>query len=525
MLLLDSKGYSKGEAVMYVKEARWYQRQQERRAMGRRITRMSVLIVGLLLIPLCFCALQVWAMDARMGMREANTSTYAAGAEAVGMDLETIGKELKESVWQEYVDKDVDVVRVPAESLEKPEEVDASPENFKNPDTEGMSESTVNVVKEAGRYLIVIDPGHGGEDEGCSFTNVEEKDINLKLARELKQKLEEMNFQVLLTREEDVLLALEERVKLANRVEADAYISIHQNSCEDEAASGVETYYFPTQENLRLAKLVEQYVSLYTKARDRGIREAENLYVIRETNMVSCLVETAFLSNPSERELLQDEAYLEKIAQGLADAVQLYFYPKAMYLTFDDGPVAGNTEKVLDILKEKGIKATFFVVGKNVERNPELAKRIVEEGHTIGIHCYQHDYDVIYKSVNSYLEDFERARQVVYEVTGVEAKLFRFPGGSINGYNKKVYKDIIAEMTAQGYVYFDWNASFEDAVRGVTCEKILQNAKESTLGRKRVVMLAHDLVDKTIECLEEVLELFPEYELLPLDENVEPVRF
>lgn len=512
MLLVENNRDLKGEVIMYVKEAKWYQKQQKKRARGRRFGAFLTVIAGLFLIPLCFWTLQVCAMDVQKGTRITPVAALLTSSESVQSVLQK-GRESLETVEaaanvQEAVGKIADTQAALAEISE-------------------ITEMPEYTRVEDGRYLIVIDAGHGGEDEGCSFEQVEEKDINLKLALLLQQKLEKMDFQVFLTRSEDGQLSLEERVKLANGVGADAFISIHQNSCEDKSASGIETYYYASEtvDNERLAKLVEQYVVLYTKARDRGIRTEENLYVIRECNMPSCLVETGFLSNPQERELLQEEGYLEKIAQGLAEAVQLYFYPKVMYLTFDDGPVAGNTEAVLDILKEKGIKATFFVVGKNVERNPELAKRIVEEGHTIGIHCYQHDYDVIYADVDSYLEDFEKAKQVVYDVTGVEAKLFRFPGGSINSYNKSVYKDIIEEMTARGYVYFDWNASFEDAVRGVTCEKILQNAKESTLGRKRVVMLAHDIVDATVECLEEVLEQFPEYELLPLDESVEPVQF
>ena len=165
------------------------------------------------------------------------------------------------------------------------------------------------------------------------------------------------------------------------------------------------------------------------------------------------------------------------------------------------------------------------MVGKNVERNPETTRRIVEEVHTIGIHCYNHDYGVIYNSVEAYVEDFEKARAIVYEVTGVETNLFRFPGGSINSYNKKVYKDIIDTMTAKGYIYHDWNASLEDAVKKPNRDKILKNAKESTLGRKVVIMLAHDTVDMTVEVLEELLKLFPEYEFKALDEEVEQIKF
>ena len=516
---------------MYVRETKWYQKQQQRRARGRRVCGLLGLFVGLVLVPLCFCALQVWATDMHKEML-ATKAALTVSSESV----QPVWKEQKETkgVWDVYgmlylkqvfsmngerlgEKSEAEIISVQKEAVQ------ANTEEVTKQESENIKWEPV----EKEQYLIVLDPGHGGEDEGCSFDAVEEKTINLQLALVLKEKLEAMNFQVYLTRDEDWKLGLEERVRLANELHADAFISIHQNSCEDEGASGIETYYYGMAEgrSARLAKLVEQYAVLYTKARDRGAKAVDNLYVIRESNMPSCLVETGFLSNKQERELLQQEAYLEKLTQGLADAVQLYFYPKEMYLTFDDGPVAGKTDVVLDVLKEKGIKATFFVVGKNVEKNPELAKRIVEEGHTIGIHCYQHDYDVLYKDAESYLEDFEKVRQIVLEVTGVEAKLYRFPGGSINSYNKAVYKEIIEKMSQQGYTYFDWNASFEDAVRGVTCEKILQNAKESTLGRKKVVMLAHDIVGATVECLEEVLEQFPEYKMLPLEETVEPVQF
>lgn len=198
---------------------------------------------------------------------------------------------------------------------------------------------------------------------------------------------------------------------------------------------------------------------------------------------------------------------------------------KTMYLTFDDGPTAENTVAVLDTLKEKNVKAAFFLVGENVEKHPEVAKRIVEEGHTIGIHCYSHDYREIYASVDAYLADFEKAYQIVYEVTGVKAQLFRFPGGSINAYNKGVYKDIIAAMTERGYIYFDWNASLEDAVTKSTPESLLANAKETTLDRKKVVMLCHDTVYNTTLCLGELIDQFPEYQMEPLTPEVTPIQF
>lgn len=199
---------------------------------------------------------------------------------------------------------------------------------------------------------------------------------------------------------------------------------------------------------------------------------------------------------------------------------------KVMYLTFDDGPSAESTEQILDILKERNIKATFFVIGENVRKHPETARRIVEEGHTIGIHCDVHDYEMLYESVDSYVADFEKAYDTVLSVTGVEAKIFRFPGGSVNAYNKDVCCDIIAEMEARGFVYFDWNASVEDATGGKpTPEELVQNAVDTSLGRKRVILLAHDRVENTALALDALIDAFPEYQMEPLTAETAPVQF
>lgn len=388
----------------------------------------------------------------------------------------------------------------------------------------------VEKIKEPCDILVAIDPGHGGDDEGCSRDDVNEKEISLNIARAVESLLLESGYQVFLVRDGDRKMSLEERTAYANRKGADIYISIHQNACEEKTSdvSGVEVWYNDTKPNAgseRLAKLIHNDLVLYTGANDRGVISDESLYVIRETNMPACLVETGFLSNKKERELLCTEEYQAKVAEGIVSGIELYFFPKSMYLTFDDGPSAENTEKVLDILAEHDIKATFFLVGENVEKHPEVAKRIAKEGHTIGIHCYSHEYKMLYENVDNYVEDFEKAHSIVYETTGVDAKIFRFPGGSINSYNKAVYKDIIEEMTERGYIYYDWNASLEDATKHNEPERLLKNAKESTFGRKRVIMLAHDVVYNTTQCLEELLDMFPEYEMLPLDENVEPVQF
>lgn len=241
--------------------------------------------------------------------------------------------------------------------------------------------------------------------------------------------------------------------------------------------------------------------------------------------MPACLIETGFLTNEEERRKLITPQYQEQIAAGIAAGVDYYFHPKIMYLTFDDGPSEENTSRILDILKARGIHATFFLVGENVKKHPDIARRIVAEGHTVGIHCNDHDYDTVYQSVDSFIQDFEAAYQTIYEVTGVEAKLFRFPGGSINNYNKQVSEEIIEKMTERGYIYYDWNASLDDAVGTREPEELVAKAVETTLGREKVVMLAHDVVYNTGICLEDLLDSLPEYEIRPLDEEVEPIQF
>lgn len=380
--------------------------------------------------------------------------------------------------------------------------------------------------------VIMIDPGHGGEDEGCARQGVLEKDINMALAQLTKTKLEEKGYQVLLTHEDDNLYTGEERVRKAEEAGANLYVSIHQNAHETDVPNGIEVWYCKKGdelenmgENERLACIFQKYLIEATGANDRGISHSEDLYVIRECSMPSVLVETGFLSNGSERRKLLDEQYREMLAGGIADAIDVYFFPKTMYLTFDDGPSKENTEKILDILKEKNLKATFFVVGENVERYPEVTRRIVEEGHTIGIHCYSHDYQVIYESADAYMEDFHKAQEAVYEITGVRPVIFRFPGGSINAHNRDVYEEIIFRMTEAGYQYYDWNASLDDAVGNPNARMLVENAKTSTLHRRKIILLAHDVVDETVICLPEVISSFPEYEILPLEEKVEPICF
>ena len=377
--------------------------------------------------------------------------------------------------------------------------------------------------------IIVIDPGHGGVDGGCAFADVQEKDINREIAWAVRRKLINMGYKVELARKGDDFVDKLDRVEAANRQNALLYVSIHQNSCEVDSVAGIETWYDDNNtagDSKRLALLIQQETVKATGAVGRELVSDSELCVLNKSNMPSCLIETGFLSNKEERDKLSTEEYRDQVAEGIAKGIDLYLNPKTMYLTFDDGPSEVYTDMVLDVLKEKNIKATFFVIGEYVRKYPDTARRIAEEGHTIGIHCDIHNYKTLYASVDSYLEDFEKAYDTVYEVTGVKAQFFRFPGGSINDFNKTVYKDIIAEMEARGFIYYDWNASLEDATRSTAnAEDLINTAVETTLGRKNVVMLAHDRIGNTANALGDLIDALPEYRMQPLTTETDPIQF
>lgn len=203
---------------------------------------------------------------------------------------------------------------------------------------------------------------------------------------------------------------------------------------------------------------------------------------------------------------------------------------KTAYLTFDDGPSA-NTETILDILDTYNVKATFFVIYN--ESRKEMYKDIVDRGHTIALHSYTHDYDVIYKTPEAFYQDMDNLSDVIKEVTGVETKIYRFPGGSSNIYGGKsgtnVMGTIAKEMEARGYEYYDWNVDSGDADRAsVDADKLVAKIKERTEGYKDAMILMHDAKTKqtTAEALPEIIEYLQSegYEILPITEDTPPVH-
>lgn len=198
---------------------------------------------------------------------------------------------------------------------------------------------------------------------------------------------------------------------------------------------------------------------------------------------------------------------------------------KTAYLTFNGGP-GENTEALLDTLARHDIKAAFFILGKNIEGNEQIIKRMHDEGHEIGILCYSLDFHRIYESVEAFLADFEMAYTALYEKCGIKASIFRFPGGSINGYNSANYKEIIAEMLRRGFTYYDWNISAGDDGARITQNKVKSNILADYAHFNRGIVILHEK-SPTIAALGDVIEAFRQsgYSIEKLTNNVKPVIF
>lgn len=181
---------------------------------------------------------------------------------------------------------------------------------------------------------------------------------------------------------------------------------------------------------------------------------------------------------------------------------------KVVFLTFDDGP-SRNTIKILDTLAKYEVSATFFLIGENLtEDGVAIAKRALEEGHMLGMHTETHSYDKIYRTVDSFLRDYDKLASRFVEEFGECPAIFRFPGGSYSSYINPIKADLKKELERRGFIGYDWNVSGEDSVGTPTAASIKNNIFNSIEGQNQPIILLHDspCSNLTAEVLPEILE-------------------
>ena len=171
---------------------------------------------------------------------------------------------------------------------------------------------------------------------------------------------------------------------------------------------------------------------------------------------------------------------------------------KVAFLTFDDGPNVSVTPKVLDILKDEDVKASFFVIGKNVDSHPEIVKRAYEEGHFIANHGYDHNNSVLYKNSESFINEIKKTDLAIGNAIGIQdycSHVFRFPNGFMSPNNKAKKKEAVKLLKDMNYTYIDWNCLNNDSMKKYNNYQLLNNLKKTSKGKDTLVILMHDTKD------------------------------
>lgn len=187
---------------------------------------------------------------------------------------------------------------------------------------------------------------------------------------------------------------------------------------------------------------------------------------------------------------------------------------KVAYLTFDDGPSA-TTPKLLDVLKQNNVKATFFIafMGVDSQQKRDYLKQEADAGNVLGVHSWTHDYDTIYANEKAFLDDFNKMKDVITAATGITPNLCRFPGGIGNTVSitaaggNVIMPTLMQDVKNMGFTAFDWNAGGEDAETPYpTADKLAQDVLNDAKGHDNVVILLHDAHQFTIDAVPTIVK-------------------
>lgn len=228
-------------------------------------------------------------------------------------------------------------------------------------------------------------------------------------------------------------------------------------------------------------------------------------------------------------ETLSNHKSVHKRIEGTAVTETGNTQQKIAYLTFDDGP-SELTEKYLDILGKHQVKATFFLIGQQIEGDMKaVVKREIKEGHELGIHTYTHVSNEIYQSADSYYKDVCRVRDLLQKEFQYKPSTWRFPWGSANCYICDYKKDIVSRLRGEQLEYVDWNVSAEDSVGNPTSSSILENIRKDCFQVESPVILMHDsgCNQVTLDTLEAVITMLEEkgYQFATISERKKYCHF
>lgn len=222
-----------------------------------------------------------------------------------------------------------------------------------------------------------------------------------------------------------------------------------------------------------------------------------NLFIVLQTMIIICILYlTTKYSKVFAIELSSNSVISEEFKNKVSNLTNEK--EKIAYLTFDDGPTISVTPKILDILKSENIKATFFVIGKYVDKHPEIVKRAYKEGHYIANHGYNHNNAILYKSEESFIDEVRKTDIAIGKAIGIQdycSYVFRFPNGYMSKQNKPKKKEAAKLLSKMNYTYIDWNCLNNDSLQKYTKQQLLNNLKKYSKNKDTLVVLMHDTKD------------------------------
>lgn len=220
------------------------------------------------------------------------------------------------------------------------------------------------------------------------------------------------------------------------------------------------------------------------------------------------------------------ESIIENNEEFDANQNGSYDNKKIIYLTFDDGPSYKVTNKILDILKEKEVKATFFVIGNQINDREDTLKRINNEGHSIGLHTFTHKFNCIYCSEDIFIKEMIDCRDEINRVIGISPNIIRFPGGSYKHLNKKYLK----RLHDNNFKVYDWNLDATDGLNPkISPTKLCKKSINGCEDLKTIILLMHctDMHKNTCEALPKIIDYYKEkgYEFKIIEEDTPEMYF
>lgn len=305
--------------------------------------------------------------------------------------------------------------------------------------------------------------------------------------------------------------------KYGNKTEKNAYVLVEEKDSEAPTIKGIE----------KLTVLQGDDVDLKAGVIVKDDHDKNPTLAIDDSSLNLSEIGEYDVAYRVKDDAKNEEVYIRKIEvlsrydnrEASRDGV------KTCYLTFDDGPSA-NTEKILEILDEYHIKATFFVTGTS-PNDYHFIKKAYEQGHTIGLHTYSHDYEKIYSSLRNYISDLNEIKEIVYQQTGKYSKIIRFPGGSSNLVSRKYNVGIMKRLTKRvidlGYQYYDWTSINGDGENIKTVSGLKKKAIEEIGDKEDIMFLMHDSAtcEATVKSLPSILDYLIKkgYQFKAIEEN------